>query len=421
MSSSYFSIFELPHKLENTKPTKTISEKELSKDQKEVYDKILIWLEQKDNKLLTMAGYAGTGKTTLLSCLARKLNRRVAFCTFTGKASSVLRNKLTDNGVDLTDSYVGTIHGLMYIPMIDEKTKRIKYWRRRANIDADLIIIDEASMVGQNLFHDLQSYNIKMLCTGDHGQLPPIKSLSNLMEKPQLKLEKIHRQAEDNPIIKLSYLVRTGQDIKNFKSNDSRVIIFKNGVSRDVLEAMISDMFKEEHTRHDSAIITYFNQSRILFNKTVRRVIGKTGSLSEGDLTICLKNTRSEDSAIFNGMRGIVKNVEDIDNHTIGSIIHFIDDGLGLDGILNKHQFNRKNTIEDLSDFEKYDFYPETWADAGLLMDFGYTLSCHKSQGSQFKTTLVQVERPSMINEDMFARWKYTAFTRASENLVIIL
>ena len=183
---------------------------ELSSDQQFCFDAIMSWYSN-PSALLSMGGYAGCGKTTLIGKMRNTLPRstRVAFCCFTGKASSVLRSKLQLFEIQrFPDDYCGTIHSLIYEPILDDVTNEIIGWVLRVKIPYDLIVIDEASMVNEELFKDLCSYNIPILAVGDHGQLPPIDGNLNLMKSPMLKLEKVHRFAESNPITKVSILAR---------------------------------------------------------------------------------------------------------------------------------------------------------------------------------------------------------------------
>ncbi|KKQ71073.1 MAG: Exodeoxyribonuclease V, partial [Candidatus Shapirobacteria bacterium GW2011_GWE2_38_30] len=132
---------------------------------------------------------------------------RVAFASFTGKATRVLRGKLAEMETVYKEDSIGTIHSLIYSPIVDTK-KNIVGWKKKDEIEADLIVIDEGSMVDGTIWGDLVSYGLPIVVVGDHGQLPPIRGDFNLMERPMVKLEKIHRQAEKNPIIKVSMLAR---------------------------------------------------------------------------------------------------------------------------------------------------------------------------------------------------------------------
>lgn len=186
---------------------------DLSGDQKVALDNLLLWFGGQDKKYITLGGYAGTGKTTLIGILRQEFfdqnkKLKVAFCTFTGKASRVLRTKLVEAKALYPSDFVGTIHSLIYSPVEDEKTHEITGWKKKENIEADLIMVDEASMVDFFIWQDLLLYKIPIIAVGDHGQLPPIRENFNLMASPDLKLQEIHRQARENPIIKLSILAR---------------------------------------------------------------------------------------------------------------------------------------------------------------------------------------------------------------------
>jgi exodeoxyribonuclease-5 len=105
----------------------------------------------------------------------------------------VLGNKLMNIG---PEDYVGTIHSLMYFPETDDVSGMILGWHRREWLEFDFIFVDEASMVGKEIWEDLLAYGVPIVAIGDHGQLPPIgKDNFNLMEDPEYVLTEIHRQA----------------------------------------------------------------------------------------------------------------------------------------------------------------------------------------------------------------------------------
>lgn len=177
---------------------------DLSADQSRALEQLLTWVKKPTSRSITLGGYAGTGKTTLISVLRRELatlypEHVVAFAAFTGKASQVLRMTLEEHKALLPQDSCTTIHKLLYTPSID-KEGRLLSWKKTATLEANLLIIDEASMITDGLWMDLCSFGIPIIAIGDHGQLPPIGSNFNLLQKPDITLEQIHRQAEGNPI-----------------------------------------------------------------------------------------------------------------------------------------------------------------------------------------------------------------------------
>lgn len=167
----------------------------LTKEQQNAHDSIIDWFKSDMSPYISVGGLAGTGKTTLIGFITKTLQnedlvRTIAYVAYTGKASTVLKSKIKDRG---WNDYVGTIHSLIYIPIKDKDTGEIKYWGKRDEIDADLIVLDEASMVDKDIWKDLLSYDIPILVVGDHGQLPPIgENNFSLMKNPDIKLETIH-------------------------------------------------------------------------------------------------------------------------------------------------------------------------------------------------------------------------------------
>ena len=156
----------------------------LSRDQKKAFDDVMEWYQKIERLclILPFGGYAGTGKTTFIAHLRKRLTKlnkklKVGFASYTGKASRVLRNKLRETDTIMGQDTVGTIHSLIYSPIVDEK-ERIIGWKTKDKIDRDLIIIDEASMVDSLIWQHLIAYKIPIIVVGDHGQLPPSKETS---------------------------------------------------------------------------------------------------------------------------------------------------------------------------------------------------------------------------------------------------
>lgn len=388
---------------------------DLSKEQREIYNSILKWMNDKQDKRLIFSGVAGSGKTTILTLLAANTSKTIAFACYTGKAANVLREKLDNNKIHY--SYVGTIHGLMYIPIIDKYTLQITGWKRRPDIDEDIIVIDEASMVTDRIQADLQYYGKKILYVGDSAQLPPIESKLNLMEYPNLMLDEIHRQAADNPIIKLSAMIRKDEDISKFECDDNRVRFLKRDSAE--LDEIATNLYKDKAKRLDSAILCYFNKSRIRFNSIIRNILKFENDPNPGDVVICLKNSKDMYKVIFNGMRGLVESCRSMDKHRYNMWVDFVDDKMKINDTVSKHQFNCEQTFQTPLDLERHGLMAKTWEKIGLLFDYGYALTVHKSQGSEFDNVIVFIERSRYCDDDTFRRWKYTSATRAVNNLIL--
>ncbi len=407
-----------------------LQESDLSKDQTEVFQQILSWVQRSKGKVLRLGGYAGTGKTTLIALLANTLvkKRRVAFCAFAGKAANVLRQKLQRSGVNLHGIYCGTIHGLIYDPLVDDKTGKVTDWILRPELEQDLLVIDEASMLGDELWKDLLSFEVPILAVGDHGQLPPVTREEGkerqiyLMEKPELLLEQIHRQAEANPIIRLATHVRKGGKLLDFETQDNRIRFVKTNAEE---FAGLHYLFYQGDGHLDSAVLCFKNSTRANLNLAIRgqAEFGET-PLSSGETVICLRNNRFGKMSIFNGMRGQVEKVHSIGEHHLDTVIDFVDDGLRLEGRLSRHQFGRGYTFDSLSHFgEQTGFRTRSWEQVGLLFDYGYALTVHKAQGSQFAEVFIVAEDSYYLHRDpdYRKRWLYTAITRAVERITIIL
>jgi exodeoxyribonuclease-5 len=389
-----------------------------SQDQKHAFEGILDWESSaKGSTKFTLGGLAGTGKTTVTGRLAIELtkNKRIAFVTPTGKASQVLRRSLNNAGVYGCD--VTTIHSLIYRPVEDKKTGRVIGWEKKPAVSYDLIIVDESSMVSTEQMNDLLSLNKPILFVGDHGQLSPVGDDPGLMRNPDARLEKIHRQAQGNPIIRLSHIVR-------------------NGAPDDVVKAFIEDIddARVRWTRSwDDAVdfgkppgmvLTHTNKLRRTMNLKIREMMFDSDEYDEpkiGETVICLKNKRFQDTGMLlpNGMRGVIVSEPHVSAHHVIADVEF-DEPVGKVEklFMCRHQFLREKTF---AGFDEVPGEPRNWHTVGALVDYGGALTTHKAQGSQAQNVAVFVERSlGVLDEDERRRWLYTAATRASENLLLV-
>lgn len=392
----------------------------LSDDQQKAHDEIVAWYARGSSPLLTMGGFAGTGKTTTISKVVDHLSRgglgkrkkkkprrpRIGFCCYTGKASLVLRGKLEEVGGLRSDDTCSTIHGLIYEAIKEEGV--IVGWRKKKpkDLDCELIVLDEASMVDATLFEDLQSYGFPILAVGDHGQLPPISGKLNLMADPQVKLQRIHRQAEGSPIIKLSMMIRNGEHIAPGsygewvnKVNDQRVL----------------DKVPDQD---DMMVIVGINRTRTRLNQEIRHRLGFNDvEPMVGEKVICLRNNHKKE--IFNGMLGKLLAIEPYKEHWYKAKIALggLDDAV-FEDLIVRRQFGSAKTLNVAGPAPDEEL--KLALTRGDLWDWGYSMTCHKAQGSQARRVVVFEENSWMETEDLRRRWFYTAVTRAQERLLII-
>src|SRR5215471_7296410 len=168
--------------------------------------------------IFRLFGYAGTGKTTLARHLAEGVDGKVLFAAFTGKAACVMRTKGCRGA--------STIHRLIYKPPESQEAQpSFELWSKAPASNAKLIIIDECSMVDAELARDLMSFHVPLLVLGDPAQLPPIAGGGFFTEaKPDAMLTEVHRQAQDNPIVRLSMDIRAGKSLAAGHYGDTEVV-----------------------------------------------------------------------------------------------------------------------------------------------------------------------------------------------------
>jgi exodeoxyribonuclease-5 len=385
----------------------------LSPDQAKALREIGAWYRSKSSPYLTLGGYAGTGKSTLIAYLRIKLREsdeeaRVAFCAYTGKAARVLAERLREQKVARRRDSVSTIHSLIYTTR--EEAGGPPRWERKDALDFDLVIVDEASMVDETIWRDLLSFGVPVLAVGDHGQLPPVGSSFNLMAEPQLRLEKIWRQAEDSAIIEVATQART--------SGLMSVGSFGAGVRKlDAAQGETAQLVQEliEGWKPELMVLCGFNQTRLRLNQAVRQATGaESPEPRVGDRVVCLRNNRV--SRVYNGMLGTIAAIRPADDDPerawYEAEIELEGEDYRYFGKLLRSQFGAAETVREVPGL------PD--GERGDLWDFGYALTVHKAQGSQARNVLVFEERSRHMDDEAWRRWLYTAVTRAQVELTIV-
>jgi exodeoxyribonuclease-5 len=414
----------------------------LSPDQEDAKNEICDFVEdmyEKANsmynareKTITVGGYAGTGKTTMISHTANELldrlyNPNFAFICFTNKACKVLEDKIqeSDFSFDSRRDSVSTIHSFLHeirqIPhgkSCPEATHRIEGGDKdtvfipKKSLDVDVIFIDEASMIPENLYKQLGRYNVPVVAVGDHGQLPPVDDDFNLMEDPDVRLEKIHRQAEENDIIKFCEEIRNKKELPTNYIGDGDIYNVTHNPTQ---------FFKEENLKNWQ-FLCFKNRNRVKINNVIRNHLGfKDNTPQAGDKVICVRNNK--EALIYNGMIGKIKEIDNYNDYLYEGSIEF--DNFTYEGVFLKKQFNNEDTVWlDSSDDENKDIMYSTNAFINQF-DFGYCVTVHKFQGSQAKKVCIYHDATKRgLNdwkgEGFYTRWLYTGCSRAEEKLALM-
>lgn len=353
-------------------------------------------------QVFKLFGFAGSGKTTLAAFKAKTLGGSVLAATYTGKAALVMRKK----GFNCS-----TIHSLIYtpamVPVIDPKTNEPtgeEHLEFILNDESDLwnarlLIVDEVSMVGEEIAKDLLRFKRPILVLGDPGQLPPINGTGYFMKGPiDVMLTEIHRQALDNPIIKMSMDVRLGRGVRPGKYGESKVIA----------KELFNALRQHELTTH-SQILCGTNRTRRTLNADMRRYLGfdLVAQPMVADKLICLRNNREK--RLFNGGMWAVAKPPQFDSEVFEMEL----DSLDISGQKTKVKVpleffigeEEKLTAAKRRKFDEF--------------DFGYAITTHKAQGSQYDSVLIFNENYCFRESSM--QWLYTAITRAADRLTLVI
>lgn len=390
----------------------------VTEQQQAALDAISEWWTDKSQQIFRLFGYAGTGKTTIAKLVPRLLGigGAVRFAAYTGKAAHVLAKKGC--------TPVSTIHSLIYHPMEvvsecpygdecsaprDERTdrcahevRRLEFTRREFLGDdedegPELIILDEVSMVGQDLAADLMSFGVPILVLGDPAQLPPIGGVGFFTQAtPDFMLTEVHRQAAESPVLRLATDIREG----------------RTWGGHEVTMPSMADLHAA------GQILCWKNATRWSIVRTLRTALGRpAGAPVPGDRLICIANNRGLN--VFNGQQFWVVEV-----------------GQGRYGTYKLRLVDDEATVYELEApaegfvDQKGEELVRRNGSRGTLaaMTFANAITVHKAQGSEWDVVVVVDESAGIEwmgnrnGEDGTANrrtWLYTAITRASERVVL--
>ena len=363
-----------------------------------------------------IAGYAGTGKSTLVKFIIAALNLNaddVAYVTFTGKAASVLRHKGCPNAM--------TAHKLLYYSKRMPNGKFVFSPRKSLEGDYSLIVVDEISMLPNDLWELLLSHKKHIIALGDPFQIPPIdkKADNHVLDTPHVFLDEIMRQATESEIIRLTMDIRDYKVPQYHKGNEIQIL-----QPNEVVDGMYG---------WADQIICATNRKRQEINNYMRQAAGRGAEPESGDKIICCRNCwdildTSGENALVNGTIGTLGDfIYDTQEYPIFGFPSVpilkanmtTADGDFCDVVLDYQMLKEGKPF--LTPEQSYQIYRR--ADLKNLepveFNYGYAITGHRAQGSEWDKVLVFEERFPFDREE-HARWLYTSCTRSSQKLVLV-
>lgn len=380
--------------------------------------KIALERHKANEKYTVISGYAGTGKSTLVKFIIDALDvdkDKVAYATYTGKAAEVLRKKGNPNAM--------TLHKLLYDSIPRQGGGFIRIPKKQ--LDYSIVVVDEVSMVPKTMVDMLLKHKVYVIFLGDPFQLPQIdkKETHTLLDKPHIFLDQVMRQAAESEIIQLTMKIRNGEDIP-----------FMHG--KEVIVVPKAELVTGHLTWAD-IIICATNKTRHNMNKQKRELLGYSGALQTGERIIVKRNywedCDEDGNALVNGTIGTVANPYESfvripsyikndrrDLPLIGCIFT-PDGGKSFDTFeIDKDYLLKEEPCVDWRvSYQLGKLKPKIGDILPKQATYGYALTCHAAQGSEFDKVLV-IEESFPFDKTEHARWLYTACTRAASRLVLV-
>ncbi len=396
-----------------------------SSQQDEALRRVSEWLHRRDQQVFSLQGYAGTGKTTLAKYFSQDVLGEVLFGAYTGKATSMLRRRgclgamtthqmiynpkaksrkrlhelqlkldqaLADR--DSTETLDPTATASLEAAIArEEKSLKKPAFELNENApirDASLVVIDEGSMINEYMGKHLMSFGVPILVLSDPAQLPPVHGNPFFTKRADYLLTDIHRQAADNPIIHLATLARLGKPLPLGNYGTSMVIDRKPRVE----EVLIADQ-----------ILVGKNITRTTKNSRMRTLLGHTDGPFPvaGERLICLRN--DHEAGLQNGSIWLVDQVLGTGHETIE---FELTDEVGNQLEVNAHTHHFEGRENELSYWVKRE---------AQEFDYGYAITTHKSQGSEWDSVFVFDE--SYVFRQYAKNHLYTSLTRASNQVTV--
>ena len=373
-------------------------------------------------KYTVIAGYAGAGKSTLVRFIIEELKTYgvketdVCFACFTGKAAQVLLKKGNKNVI--------TLHKLLYKSIPKESGGFVII--PNPSIPYKIVVVDEVSMAPKTLMDLLFKHDVYVICLGDPFQLPPVdkKEDNHLLDTPHIFLDEIMRQAQESEIIQLSMAIRENRPIEVFQGKEVQ-ILNKEELNTGML------------TWADQILVAT-NVTRVSINVQMRKLLNFGEQPQDGDKIICLRNYwdcfSDNEEPLVNGTIGILKN-SFLTKRYLPRIVKSTDGLSHIDLIMGDfisdsgmyfHSLEMDKKMIDTGEFSldwktvyQLNRNPKTRDIPPLEFTYGYAITCHKAQGSEWDKVLV-IEEKFPFDKIEHARWLYTAVTRSSEKLVLV-
>ena len=373
-------------------------------------------------KYTVIAGYAGAGKSTLVRFIIEELKTYgvketdVCFACFTGKAAQVLLKKGNKNVI--------TLHKLLYKSIPKESGGFVRI--PNPSIPYKIVVVDEVSMAPKTLMDLLFKHNVYVICLGDPFQLPPVdkKEDNHLLDAPHIFLDEIMRQAQESEIIQLSMAIRENRPIEVFQGKEVQ-ILNKEELNTGML------------TWADQILVAT-NATRVSINTQMRKLLNFGEQPQDGDKIICLRNYwdcfSDNEEPLVNGTIGILKD-SFLTKRYLPRIVKSTDGLSHIDLIMGDfisdsgmyfHSLEMDKKMIDTGEFSldwktvyQLNRNPKTRDIPPFEFTYGYAITCHKAQGSEWDKVLV-IEEKFPFDKIEHARWLYTAVTRSSEKLVLV-
>lgn len=430
--------------------------------------------DENNDGLFVLKGYAGTGKTTTISALVHtlwKAGKKAVLLAPTGRAAKVISNYAKRPAF--------TVHKKIYFPK-KQSGGGVSFTLQPNKHTNTIFIVDEASMISDqtqnaklfengSLLNDLISYvynnkNCKIVFVGDTAQLPPVKlkvspaldadklSFSYHKDITEIELDEVVRQQQDSGILEnatnLRLLIQNESINFKFDVNYPDIIRLEDGY--DIQDA-ITTAYDGEIGVEDTAIIVRSNKRANQYNHQIRtRIRGQENEISTGDYIMVVKNNyfwlNSNSSAGFIANGDIceilrIKSIKELYGFNFAEVeLRMIDypdmkpfeTVLLLDTLtsespsLTYEESNRlyeavkEDFAHEKSKYKQFMGVKNNKYFNALQIKFSYAMTCHKSQGGQWKTVFIEQPYLPEGTSIEYYRWLYTAITRAQEKLYLI-
>jgi exodeoxyribonuclease-5 len=391
---------------------------DLNEQQKELLNDCTKWWLTQYKQTYEISGPAGSGKTSIIELMIERIGlepHEVLYMAYVGKAAMML----TLRG-NIAKTIHASLYDIVYKTLYDEdgneviKNNRVvkyKGFERKKFLPPyiKLLVVDEGSMINEQIKNDILSFGLPVIVLGDLNQLPPVFGKPAFLIKPDFILTEVMRQAKNDPIVILSQMAIKGEEIPIGKYGDRCFVIPKEMITDQMLSKADIIICGKNSTRQ--RMTEYYRQNIIGVKQKDTLVLGEKLICRQNNWNLSIDNG----ICLINGLIGYVDDM-DLESYNRRSIKIDFRPEFKTEEIFEQVEIDYRYLFTDMAEAAKNENIMSKFNNYNKFQ-FGYVITAHLAQGSQYDNVFVYDER--IGDQEYYNKWLYTSITRAVKGLIL--